>query len=324
MLDLVEVEEEQDSRHPRRPAEQQVRQDQPRHGRPGHQGGDLRDGRRTAARRVHRLADLPDGEGDGQGQKGDHEPAHGLHAGRLVAMQAELDDRRQHQHQDHARHIARLPPAVDARALVVVRRQGGGPGLLRQRPHREADIDHEQRRPQPGDAGAGPRHEQHERARHQHRRAQHQPQPEPPEPRARGVHRRAEQRVEPDVEQPHEGEGHAHARQRQTDAPGVIGRQMHHQRQPDRRQRQARPAERQKRRLARNGRLAHPARVAGFEARRESAEGGGRRAVPQDQEPPRQPKAITSPDPFMALMTCGPKPKTRNGWRPRSRSRPIS
>ncbi len=122
MFDLVEIEQIEDARDAGRPPQKQVHQDQPGDGGAEHQPEIVAHPAAAAAGPFVRFAYTPAGKGDGERQQANHEPAHGLHPGALAGMEAETQDRRQQQDEEDPQHIAGLPPAIDARAFIVVGR----------------------------------------------------------------------------------------------------------------------------------------------------------------------------------------------------------
>ncbi|SPU46086.1 Uncharacterised protein [Brevundimonas diminuta] len=240
-LDLTEEEEQQRPGDARRDAQQQVGDQQLAHRLHLEQG---QVGARPAVRcgaRVDRLGDGDHGQADGQRQGDDDGTAHNANAVDVVSQARLHHDGRQDQDKDHADDVEHLPPAVDATALVVLRRQHGGPAQLAQGSHRKAEVEHQQPGEQIDRPGARlDRHEHHQRRQHQDRRRHRHPRAIAAQTRARLVHAPADEGVEHDVDQPHGHEDSGHHAHLHADMGGVEFRQSDRQGHAEGRQRQAR------------------------------------------------------------------------------------
>ena len=200
---------------------------------------------RTVRRRGQdRLGHLQQGQADGERQEQDDEPAHGLHADGVAGHAQQAEQRGQGQHQDHAHHVAPLPPGVDARSLVIAGGEHRAPGQVRQGGDGEAGIDDQQPEPEIADPDARLGHEQHVGGQHEDRRADREPQPEPAIARPGLVHHPADEGIEGDVEETHAHEGRADGREVQAELVGVELRQIDHERKAEAGQGQARCGER--------------------------------------------------------------------------------
>jgi len=225
-LDPAEEEEHQRPGDPRRDAQQKVGGQQLSH---RLQPEQRQIGRYSAMRRgagIDRLRHGEKGQAERQGQGEDDGPAHDPHPVRIVAQPGLDHHRRQDQDQDHPDDVEHLPPAIDATALIVLRRQDRGPAQLRQRPDRKAEIENQQPGEQIGRRRARPHdHEHHEGGQHQDRDRYRHPRAIAAQSCARPVHAPADKRVEGDVDQPHSHEDGRHHAQLQSDMGSVELRQ---------------------------------------------------------------------------------------------------
>ncbi len=188
-----------------------------------------------------RLRQHARGQRHGRHQQDDREQRHGQDLLGQCETARIFEDRRQHQHADHADDQRGLRPAIDVRTLVIIGRQFRAPGQMRDRDHRPADIHREQPDAEIQRAHRPARHEHHPDANDQQGRAEDEERPAAAPGRAPAIADISHQRIDEDIGdaaqaeyQPGHGEADAHFLR------GVELRQIHDDGQAERRQRQAR------------------------------------------------------------------------------------